>query len=152
MFARIVDVNMNTSCWTMPTLRRREARVTSADVHPVDGYATLCHVVEAGDKVHYGGLTAAGRAQDGDHLCPGGLEVHTLEYRRKLAVPEGHVLKAHVTPHSRNIQGVTLLLHRRLRVQNVEDALAGGHCPGEAVYYPRRHADRYGQQPHEQHE
>ena len=123
----------------------QRGQVQLPHVHPVDQDPTPLGAVKAQDQVHDGGLPRAGGAHQRHPLPRGNPERDPLEHPVLVSIGKPHVPKLDLPPERGHRPGAGRLL--RL-IQQLEDALGGGHGRLEDVVFVRQVRKRLEKHPH----
>ena len=105
-----------------------------AHVVAINGHRTFRHVVEPGQQAHDGGLAGAGRADQGDGLARGDVEVDQVQdVTAVVLVPEHDVVEIDLALNGGQLGGTRLVRDLGLDVQRLEDAFEVGGAGDQLV-------------------
>ena len=127
MLPAMVPLNRCTSCSTIASDERSSAEVELADVDAVERHPAGGDVVEARQQADDGGLAGPGRAHERDAPSRLHREADVAEDEVLVLVGERDVLEGDASAHRRQPGRLRGRHHARLRVEQREDALGGGH-------------------------
>ena len=150
MLSRMLAEKTNTSCITIPTLRRSDSSVTSRTSTPSMVMRPRRRVVEPRQQVRDGALPGARAADDGHGLPRPQLKRHVVQRGHVVGVGKRHRVE-HDVPAGDQLPGIRGNDKRVPGIENLEDAPAGGHGGGKESHPPLQTRDGAAQHHHKQH-